>query len=80
MASNEYFGPLASLSHISKNKLLLVAGVVGSTKDVGGCLKMNESIITSVDGCNATTVATFANESASVTVTSDGPIANAGNE
>ena len=40
---------------------------------------MNESIITSVDGCNATTVATFANESASVTVTSDCPIGNAGN-
>ena len=60
----------------SKSKPLLVTGVVGSTKDVGGCLKMNESIITSVDGCNATTVATFANESASVTVASDG---NAGN-
>ena len=61
------------------SKPLLVTGVVGSTNDGGGCLKMNESIITSVDGCNATTVATFANESASATVTSDGPIGNAGN-
>ena len=56
------------------------SGVLASTKD-GGCLKMNESIITSVDGCNATTVASFAGatESATATVSSDAPIGNAGN-
>ena len=56
------------------------SGVLTSTKD-GVCPKVNDSIITAVDGCNATTVASFAGatESATATVSSDAPIGNAGN-